>query len=211
MQKWKIMDFFLFITISGDKFSLILPWPHLPGSVLHTTYWSFTSNGLWFVWISSSFYVLCVCVFSHSVVLTLYIPIEGSLPGPSICGIFQARIYIPIEGSLPGPSICGIFQARILQWSSISYSIFKWCVCANWLQLRLTLCDPMDCSPLDSSVHGIFQVRILEWVVIAFSRGSSQPRDWTHTFYVSCICRWVLLPLAPPGKHFCSRKPFTLA
>ena len=27
-----------------------------------------------------------------------------------------------------------------------------------------TLCDPMDCSPPDSSVHGISQVRILEWV-----------------------------------------------
>ena len=28
-------------------------------------------------------------------------------------------------------------------------------------------------------IHGIFQARILEWVAISFSRGSSQPRDWT--------------------------------
>ena len=42
----------------------------------------------------------------------------------------------------------------------------------------------MDCSPPGSSIHGIFQARILEWVAIAFSRGSSQPRDWTQ---VSCI------------------------
>ena len=28
----------------------------------------------------------------------------------------------------------------------------------------LTLCDPMDCSPLGSSIHGILQARILEWV-----------------------------------------------
>ena len=35
------------------------------------------------------------------------------------------------------------------------------------------LCDPMDCSPPDSSVHGILQARILEWVAIPFSRGSS--------------------------------------
>ena len=47
-----------------------------------------------------------------------------------------------------------------------------------------TLCDPMDCSPPASSVHGILQARILEWVAISFSRGSSQPRDWTR---VSCI------------------------
>ena len=32
---------------------------------------------------------------------------------------------------------------------------------------------------LDSFVHGIFQARILEWVAIAFSRRSSQPRNWT--------------------------------
>ena len=37
-------------------------------------------------------------------------------------------------------------------------------------QSCLTLCNPMDCSPPDSSVHGILQVRILEWVAIAFSR-----------------------------------------
>ena len=33
-------------------------------------------------------------------------------------------------------------------------------------------------------LHGILQTRILEWVAIPFSRGSSQPRDWTQ---VSCI------------------------
>ena len=47
-----------------------------------------------------------------------------------------------------------------------------------------TLCDPRDCSLPGSSVHGILQARILEWVSIPFSRGPSQPRDWTQ---VSCI------------------------
>ena len=37
----------------------------------------------------------------------------------------------------------------------------------------------MDSSQPSCSVHGIFQARILEWVAISFSRGSSQPRDWT--------------------------------
>ena len=36
-------------------------------------------------------------------------------------------------------------------------------------QLCLTLCYPMDCSPLDFSIHGIFQARVLEWGAIAFS------------------------------------------
>ena len=34
---------------------------------------------------------------------------------------------------------------------------------------RLTLCDPMDCSPPGSTVHGVFQARVLECSAIAFS------------------------------------------
>ena len=41
----------------------------------------------------------------------------------------------------------------------------------------LTLCNPVDCSPPDSSVYGISQVRILEWVAVSFSSRSSPPRD----------------------------------
>ena len=51
-------------------------------------------------------------------------------------------------------------------------------------QSCLTFCDTMDCGPPGSSVQGILQARILEWVAISFSRGSSQPRDWT---WISCI------------------------
>ena len=51
--------------------------------------------------------------------------------------------------------------------------------------------DPLDCSPPGSSVHGILQARILQWVAIPFSRGSSQPRDWTQD---SCITgRWFII------------------
>ena len=50
---------------------------------------------------------------------------------------------------------------------------------------------------LPTSVHGTFQARILEWVAISFSRGSSQPRDWTH---ISCIGRWALLLLCHQGS-----------
>ena len=42
------------------------------------------------------------------------------------------------------------------------------------VKVKVTHSDPMDC--------------ILGWVVIPFSRGSSQPRGWTH---VSCIGRWI--------------------
>ena len=56
-------------------------------------------------------------------------------------------------------------------------------------QLYLTLYDPMDYSPTGSSVHGILQARILKCVAIPFSRGSSWPRDWTHSLLHS---RWIL-------------------
>ena len=38
----------------------------------------------------------------------------------------------------------------------------------------------MGCSLPGFSVHGIFQEIVLEWIAISFSRGSSQPRDWTQ-------------------------------
>ena len=40
-----------------------------------------------------------------------------------------------------------------------------------------------------SSIHGISQARILEWVATSFSRGSSQPTNWT---WVSCPGRWTI-------------------
>ena len=51
-------------------------------------------------------------------------------------------------------------------------------------QSCVALCNPVDCSLPGSFVHGILQSRILEWVANSFSRGSSQPSDWT---WVSCI------------------------
>ena len=66
-------------------------------------------------------------------------------------------------------------------------------------QLCPTLCDSMDYSLLGSSVQGISQAIILEWVVISFSRGSSQPRDWTQVsgiasgFFTSWATREALI------------------
>ena len=40
---------------------------------------------------------------------------------------------------------------------------------AKSFQSCLTLCDPIDSSPLGSSVPGILQAKTLEWVAISFS------------------------------------------
>ena len=55
----------------------------------------------------------------------------------------------------------------------------------------------MYCRQPGFSVHGILQARILEWVTMAFSRGSSQSRDWT---LASCIGRQVLYNLCHLGS-----------
>ena len=65
------------------------------------------------------------------------------------------------------------------------------CVCTrvgSVAQSCPTLCDPMDCSPPDSSVHGIFQARTMEWVAISSSRRSSWLRLNSSLLHLlSCI------------------------
>ena len=60
-------------------------------------------------------------------------------------------------------------------WKPVSWVSSE--VHAKLLQSCPTLCDTMDCSPLDFTVPRILQARILEWVAISFSRRSSTPRD----------------------------------
>ena len=49
------------------------------------------------------------------------------------------------------------------------------CMHTQLLQLCLTFCKSVDCSPPDSFVLGIFQARILDWIAISFFKGSSDP------------------------------------
>ena len=75
--------------------------------------------------------------------------------------------------------------------------ITEGCFCCVVAKSCLSLCDPTDYSPPDSSVSGISQASILEQVAVSFSRGSSsQPTDWTQ---VSCLAGRFLY-------HWASRK-----
>ena len=98
----------------------------------------------------------------------------------------------PMDCSLPGSSVHGIFQARVLEWVANPYwflviprclfmtfiTILIYCVLVN--QLCPTLHMTIECSSPGSSANGILQARKLEWVAIPFSRGSSQPRYRTQ-------------------------------
>ena len=86
----------------------------------------------------------------------------------------------PMDCSLSGSSVHGIFQARILDWVAISFSrdlpdpvikpeSLSSPDAAKLLQSCPTLCDPTDSSPSGSPVPGILQARTLEWVAISFS------------------------------------------
>ena len=74
------------------------------------------------------------------------------------------------------------------------------CVCAKPLQSYPTLCDPMDCSPPDSSLHGILQARKLECVAMHSSRDSSWPMDHICVSYICLQWQAGSSPQGPPGK-----------
>ena len=77
----------------------------------------------------------------------------------------------PMDYSLPGSSIHGIFQARVLEWGALAFSppFSATAATAKSLQSCPTLCDPTDSSLPGSPVPGILQARTLEWVAISFS------------------------------------------
>ena len=84
------------------------------------------------------------------------------------------------KDTVAGGEVIHLLNKHLLSsnWVSLSSKTLPVpCYCAKSLQLCLTLCDPMDCSPPGSSVHGILQAKILKWVAISLSRGSSCPRD----------------------------------
>ena len=138
----------------------------------------------------------------------------------------------PMDCSLTGSSVHGIFQARVLEWVCllvIDYRLFMMlcvmctsplvfhlcfvdycilstdiCVCL-FAQLCPPLCDPMDRSPSGSSVHGILQARSeLPW---------PPPGDLPNPGIKSTspALQADSLPTEPPGKpQICTHSSFSL-
>jgi len=76
----------------------------------------------------------------------------------------------PMDCSVPGSSVHGIFQVRVLEWGATDFSkqVFA-AAAAKSLQSCLTLRAPIESRPPGSPVPGILQARTLEWVAISFS------------------------------------------
>ena len=122
--------------------------------------------------------------------LTLFNPMDCSLPGSSIYGIFPASgLLFPTPGDLPKPVIkpslmFPAFAGRLFTTSDTWEGLLQPWKGNLLAQSCPILFNPVDCSLPGSSLHGTLQARILEWVAISFSRRSSPSRDWT---WVSCI------------------------
>ena len=149
------------------------------------------------LWIVIYFLLFMVCNFGLSSFFPFscfspsFLPPPYSLSLPSFLfkpGLFLTCLstdtrYTTSLSILPHHLLIPVLPIdSVWRWGSLMFSCeMKW---KSLAQSYLILCNPTDCSPPGSSVHGILQARILAWVAIPFSRGSSQPRDWTQ---VSCI------------------------
>ena len=100
------------------------------------------------------------------------------------------------------------WKCKIRHWSATSREeglIQETCVCVHVCMcvcVKVTQSCPTLCDPMDYKVPGIFQARIPEWVAFPFSRGSSQPRDWTQ---VSCIAGRFFTSWATRETCVCAR------
>ena len=96
----------------------------------------------------------------------LTFPPSGDLPYPGIEPM-----------SLMSPALAGGFFTTSTTWEALP--------CLLGSEVKVTQSSPTPCNPMDCLVHGILQARILEWVAFPFSRGSSQPRNWTQVSHTA--------------------------
>ena len=114
-------------------------------------------------------------------------PMDCSLPGSSVHGIFQTRVpeWVAISFSRRSSERGSPALFSSVQFSSVAQSCTTLCdpmncstaglpaaaaaAAAKSLQSCLTLCNPIDGSPPGSAVPRILQAGKLEWITISFS------------------------------------------
>jgi len=117
--------------------------------------------------------------------LTLCNPMDCSLPGSSVLGIFLGKntgvgCHFLLQGIFltRNRTYISCIGSQILYlWASREAHIYTRVLSHQSCQSCPTLCN--------SSVHGILQARILEWIAILLSRESSWPKDQTWVPFVA--------------------------
>ena len=83
------------------------------------------------------------------------------------------------------------------------YSAVAAATAAKSLQLRPTLCDPIDGSPPGSPIPGILQARTLEWVAISLSNAWKWKVKVKSLSHVRLLATpWTAAYQAPPSMGF---------
>ena len=172
-------------------------------------------------------HITCTQVITDTYTANIFSYYEGLIFSISNCVFWWKRVLVLMPCSSIGFLLCAL--ANMSFWSSLRgtkgkpilrMSIYP---CEDEIQALIerkkvkvkvlviqscpTLCDPMDCSPPDSSVHGILQARILEKVAILFSRGPSWPWDQTS---VSCTAGRFITVWATEEAPWNGKKPIII-
>ena len=125
----------------------------------------------------------------------------------------DATLSNPMDCSLPGSSVHGIFQARVLLTPLVKFNRYfrnnkNVTLFSLFIYLTISESESVSYSFMSDSLqsHGLSPTRLLcswdspgknmEWVPIHFSRRSPQPRDWTQIFCF--VCRF--FSSEAPGK-----------
>ena len=95
---------------------------------------------------------------------------------------YWSGLPFPSPGDLPNPGIkpgSSTLRADYLPSEPPEESVNgKW----KWKSLSRV---QLFATPRTTQSMGILQARILEWVALPFSRGSSQPKDWTQVSHIA--------------------------
>ena len=120
-----------------------------------------------------------MCAKSLQLFPILCDPMDGSSPGSSVHGIFQARILLLLLSHFSCVRLCATPEtathpaapslefSRQEHWSGLPFPSPVHESESEVAQSCPTVRDPMDCSLTGSPVHGIFQAKVLEWGAIA--------------------------------------------
>ena len=118
-----------------------------------------------------------MCVLVAKLCPTLCDSVNCSLPSSYVHLILQARILDwlanPFSRGSSRPrnwtQVSCIAGKFFTIWANKEATIYAAAAATKSLQSCLTLCDPINCSPLGSAVPGILQAKTLECVAISFS------------------------------------------